>query len=121
MNSIGRVDHFRHPRAREARCGIASVANKKVTTIEAFLVFLFTTEILRLNRHDQVMQGILPADRKWIVTEMRAKAAAAGMNEREYWQEAVDFWSPKAGGIVKSHPTATPLRVQGRPLAGAQE
>ena len=71
---------------------------KKQKLIEAFLVFLFATEVLRLRRQDRVMNSILTADREQIVAKMSVIAAAAGMDERRFWQEAGGFlgsrWRP---------------------------
>jgi DNA polymerase III subunit gamma/tau len=66
--------------------------SKKANAIEAFLVFLFTTEVLRLRRQDRIMNSILIADCEQIVAEMSARAATARMDERRFWQEVVDFW-----------------------------
>ena len=82
--------------------GWSDFASKKTEAIEAFLVFLFTTEILRLYRQDRVLQGIRLADHEQIVTEMRARAAAAGIDECKFWQEAINFWRPEAGGLTEA-------------------
>jgi DNA polymerase III gamma/tau subunit len=70
--------------------------SKKAKLIEAFLVFLFATEVLRLRRQDRVMNSILTADREQIVAEMSVRAVTAGMDERRFWQEMVDFWGRDA-------------------------
>jgi DNA polymerase III delta prime subunit len=69
------------------------LSSKKHEAIEAVLGFLFTTGVLRLRRENRIINAMRPGDRKRIVAEMRARAAAYGIDERDFWQEAVDFWS----------------------------
>jgi DNA polymerase-3 subunit gamma/tau len=68
--------------------------SKKAEAIEAVLTFLFTTGVLRLRREGRIINAMLPADQEWIVAEMSARAAAADIDERKFWQEIVDFWRP---------------------------
>ena len=66
--------------------------SKKADAIEAFLGFLFTTEVLRLRRPNRVMNSIPATDREQIVAAMSARAANVNIDERRFWQEVVDFW-----------------------------
>ena len=43
---------------------------------------------------------MLPTDQEWIVAEMSARAAAAGIDERKFWQEIVDFWRPEGSELT---------------------
>ena len=74
--------------------------SKKAQAIEAVLAFLFTTGVLRLRRQDRVINAMLPTDQEWIVAEMSARAAAAGIDERKFWQEIVDFWRPEGSELT---------------------
>src|SRR3954454_15831682 len=79
-------------------------ASKRVCSL------LFLNEVRRLYRPSQIMAGIRPADRGPIIGRMRAKAEAAGWEEAAFWQEAVEFWNPPAGGTTASSLTAKLLR-----------
>jgi len=73
---------------------------KKAEGVQRSLEFLFMTEFMRLRREDRIMNSMLPADREWIATEMHVRARAAGIDERTFWQEMVDFWNANNGGMT---------------------
>jgi DNA polymerase III subunit gamma/tau len=74
--------------------------SKKAGAIEAVLGFLFKTGFLRLLREDRIINAMLPADREQILAEMSARAAAVDIDERTFWQEIIDFWSPKESELT---------------------
>ena len=78
----------------------SDLASNKAEAIQAFLVFLFTTEVLRFYRPDRLMSSMRPDDREWIVAKTRDRANGAGMDQRKFWQEVVDFWNPDGGGMT---------------------
>jgi DNA polymerase III gamma/tau subunit len=82
--------------------GWADRAPKKAAAIEAFLNFIHMTEVRRLYRQDIIMQNTTPDDRKFVVGAMAARAATAGIATNMFWQEAVEFWAPRAGGMTEA-------------------
>jgi hypothetical protein len=61
---------------------------------------MFTNGVLWLRRQDRIMNAMLPADREKIVAGMSDRAAAAGFDERKFWQDVIDFWRPEVGGMT---------------------
>jgi DNA polymerase-3 subunit gamma/tau len=71
-------------------------AAKKAAAIEAFIAFVFTTDILRIYRRSQLMEALPVASRLEIVQAVRTRSVALKFDERRFWQEILEFWKPES-------------------------
>ena len=67
-------------------------AAKKTAAIEAFIAFVFTADVLHIYRRSQLMEALPVASRLEIVEGVHSRSAALGLDERQFWQEILEFW-----------------------------